>query len=288
MKLISLENINKTYSGKTVIQDISLDILKHQSMVFMGTNGAGKSTLLKIITGLLLPSSGRVIKHCKPLHIGYVPERFPNLLRFTPLEYLNYMGRIQGIPVMELEKRIPILLDRLALSHAKDKRIDTFSKGMVQKIGIIQSILRKPDLLILDEPLSGLDIHTQSELVHIMTEFKDEGITIILTYHESDILLKIAERIVILGEGQIKGDYHVKDMDKPHMVIETSGIAEQIIHTFNGILRVSKNGETLQAHALQEKSDNILLEILNKGGKIHSVGVHDPLNQLIMENYVNN
>ncbi|MCZ0703612.1 ATP-binding cassette domain-containing protein [Natronobacillus azotifigens] len=244
-------------------------------------NGAGKSTLLKIITGLLLPSSGIVIKHSNPLHIGYVPERFPNLLRFTPLEYLTYMGRIQGVPVIELEKRIPILLDRLALRHAKDKRIDTFSKGMVQKIGIIQSILRKPDLLVLDEPLSGLDIQTQIELVQIMTEFKDEGITIILTYHESDMLLKIAERIVILGEGSIKRDYHIKDIDKPRMVIVTSGISEQLIHTFKGILRVSRKGKMLQAHALQEKSDHILLEILKNGGKIHSVGLHDPLNQLI-------
>ncbi|MDY0409870.1 ABC transporter ATP-binding protein [Virgibacillus soli] len=287
MKLITLENIKKTYGGKTVSLDISLDILKHESMVFMGTNGAGKSTLLKIITGLLLPSSGRVIKHVEPLHIGYVPERFPNLLRFTPLEYLTYMGRIQGIPLIELEKRIPILLERMALSHAKDKRIDTFSKGMVQKIGIIQSILRKPDLLILDEPLSGLDIHTQNELVHMMAEFKEEGITIILTYHESDLLLKIAERIVILGEGQIKGDYHIKDIDKPHIVIETSGIIEQVIHTFNGILHVSRKGEIIQAHVPQENSDQILLDILHQGGKIHSVGLHDPLKQLIMENYVN-
>lgn len=97
-KLVALENIGKAYAAKTVIKGISLDIFENQSIAILGGDGTGKSTLLQIIAGLVRPSSGSVIYPKRNIKIGYVPERFPKLLRFTPSEYLYYKGNISGIP----------------------------------------------------------------------------------------------------------------------------------------------------------------------------------------------
>lgn len=183
-RLVELENISKVYRNINVLRNISLTIDKNQIITFLGGNGVGKSTILRIIAGIERPSSGKVNYHNKNIKIGYVPERFPKLIRFTPSEYLNYIGKISEIPGALLNKTIADFLHRFQLEELNNQWIMNLSKGNIPKVGIIQAILQKPELLILDEPISGLDFHAQQELLTIMKELKKEGTTILLTYHE--------------------------------------------------------------------------------------------------------
>ncbi|ONK23492.1 hypothetical protein BLX87_10835 [Bacillus sp. VT-16-64] len=163
--LVELEKVNKNYKKKQVLREISLSIEENQIIAILGGNGTGKSTLLRLIAGIEQPSSGRIIYSDKHIRIGYVPERFPKHLRFTPREYLYYMGKISGISKENLQERIEHYLQRFQLETLNNQRIMELSKGNIQKVGIIQAILNDPELIILDEPLSGLDYQAQQDLV---------------------------------------------------------------------------------------------------------------------------
>src|SRR5699024_8506153 len=176
-KLVELEQISKIYTNQYVLRNISLTIDENQIIAILGGNGTGKSTLLRMISGIERPSSGNVVYSRKNIKIGYVPERFTKQLRFTPSEYLNYIGKISGISGANLKKMIPDFLRRFQLEKLNNHWIRDLSKGNIQKVGIIQSVMQQPDLFILDEPASGLDFHAQQELLMIIKELKEHGTT---------------------------------------------------------------------------------------------------------------
>jgi ABC-2 type transport system ATP-binding protein len=268
-KLVELKHISKEYANKKVLHDISLTIEENQVIAFLGGNGTGKSTILRIISGLERPSSGKVMYSNKQLRIGYVPDRFPKMLRFTPGEYLRYVGRIGGIPEDDLTKRIPDLLHRFQLKEMNNKWIMHLSKGNIQKVGIIQAILQKPDLLILDEPVSGLDVHAQQELLTIIKELKEQGSTILLTYHESNIFDDVIESTYYLNNGGIsKTNTLTKKQIK---LVEVKRMDDSIVKQWNEVLHMEKKEHRLLLYVHLENSDIILSRILQLQGSIDSV-----------------
>jgi ABC-type multidrug transport system ATPase subunit len=167
--LISFRGAGKRLAGRTILQNLDLAIHQGEALVVIGENGVGKSTLLKMIGGLSTLSEGKREVHRRDPEpkIGYVPDRFPKV-RFTGYEYLCFMGLIRGIPKDALERRIEELLRIFKLDREASRRpIRQYSKGMIQKINLMQSIIEPPDILLLDEPLSGLDLQTQEELSRI-------------------------------------------------------------------------------------------------------------------------
>lgn len=157
--LITLENVSKTYGNKRVLDYINLKIVKGQTLAIMGANGTGKSTLLRIIAGLSNLSSGKRIlcDNGDKLKIGYVPDRFPKL-NFTPYEYIYYIGKMEGLSQMYIDKYSSELFQTFNIDSMKNTRIKYLSKGTIQKVSVIQTFISKPDILLLDEPLSGQDI----------------------------------------------------------------------------------------------------------------------------------
>ncbi|MEI3614739.1 ABC transporter ATP-binding protein [Pseudogracilibacillus sp. SO30301A] len=279
-KLVELKQISKEYGNKKVLHDISLTIEENQVIAFLGGNGTGKSTILRIISSLERPSSGKVVYPNKSLRIGYVPDRFPKMLRFTPGEYLHYVGRIGGISKEDLNKRIPDLLHRFQLEVMNHKWIMHLSKGNIQKVGIIQAILQKPDLFILDEPISGLDVHAQQELVNIVKEFKKQGSTILLTYHESHKFDDVIETTYYLHHGMIsKNNMLAKKQIK---LIEVKKIDELIVKQWDEVLHMENKENRLLLYVGLENSDTILSRVLQLQGSIDSVStiVVDENNQI--------
>ena len=268
-KLVELKHISKEYANKKVLHDISLTIEVNQVIAVLGGNGTGKSTILRILSGLERPSSGKVIYSNKRLRIGYVPDRFPKMLRFTPGEYLYYMGRIGGIPEDDLTRRIPDLLDRFQLQEMNNKWIMHLSKGSIQKVGIIQAILQKPDLLILDEAVSGLDVHAQQELLTIIKELKEQGSTIILTYHESTIFDDILESTYYLNNGRISKTNTLTK--KKIKLVEVTDIDDSIVKQWNEVLHMEEKEQKLLLYVHLENSDTILSRVLQLQGSIDSV-----------------
>lgn len=274
-KLVELENISKVYANKNVLRNISLTIDKNQIIAILGGNGTGKSTILRIISGIERPSLGNVIYSRKNIRIGYVPERFPKQLRFTPSEYLNYIGKISGIPGAYLKKVIPDFLRRFQLGELNNHWISDLSKGNVQKVGIIQSIIQRPDLLILDEPISGLDFHAQQELLMIIKELKKQGTTILLTYHESNIFEDVVESTYILKNGHISKTNTKKKEKESLKLLRVKLIDDSYVKQWHEILHMEKKGDGLLLYVHLENSDQILSRILKLQGSIDSVTTID-------------
>lgn len=267
-KLVELNNISKAFTGENVLHNISFSINKKQITAILGENGTGKSTLLRIIAGVERPGKGKVDYPNKEIKIGYVPERFPKNIRFTPSEYLLYMGKMSGASHEYLTKRIAELLHRFQLDKMNDKRMLGLSKGNTQKIGIIQAILQKPDLLILDEPLSGLDSQAQEELVKIIGELKQEGAGILLTYHEANTFEAIVERTLYLHAGNISEQPFEKEKVK---LIIVRNIEKSSIEEWDEIVQEEEKDNRLFLSVPVGKSDAILSRVLQLGGSIDSV-----------------
>lgn len=268
-KFVELKHISKEFANKKVLHDISLTIKENQVTAFLGGNGTGKSTILRIIAGLERPNSGKVMYSNKQLRIGYVPDRFPKMLRFTPSEYLHYVGKIGGIPEDDLIERVSDLLHRFQLKDMNNKWIMHLSKGNIQKVGIIQAILQKPDLLILDEPVSGLDVHAQQELLTIIKELKEQGSTILLTYHESTIFDDVIESAYYLNNGRIS---KTNTLTKKHIkLIEVKRLDESIVKQWIEVLHIEEKERSLLLYVHLENSDTILSRVLQLQGSIDRV-----------------
>ena len=276
--LIELKSIKKYYKEKNIL-DLSLSINPGESLAILGANGSGKSTLLRIIGGLALPNRGKVIQS-KKIEMGFVPEGFPRHLRFTPVEYLLHMGKIHGLSLPLLKTRIEELLNLFQLQKVSRQRMDSFSKGMLQKIAIMQAILHPPDLLILDEPLSGLDAPSQNDFLHILQSLKQQGMTLVLSVHEPS-LLNLVDRFIVLRNGRVHMDRMAKDIREPSMVIEATfpqKIDIDVTAIQQGVVKnIYKEKDYLELLVTPGNSDEVLLYLLQKGASIRSVYYYEPL-----------
>lgn len=276
--IVKLKSIKKIYKDKTIL-DLSLSIHPGESLAILGANGSGKSTLLRMIGGLILPNRGKVIQ-TKGMKIGFVPEGFPRHLRFTPVEYLLHMGKIQGLSLPYIKTRIEELLALFQLQHASGQRMDSFSKGMVQKVAIMQAILNPPHLLILDEPLSGLDVQSQKDFLHILQDLKQQGITLVLSVHEPP-LLNLVDRFIVLKNGRIHIDRMAEDIREPSIIIEATfphAIDIDVKAIPQGAIKnIYKENDYHELLVTPGNSDEVLLYLLQKGASIRSVYYYEPL-----------
>ena len=201
--IMEIQNISKQYRGKKILENATFSIGANQIIALVGKNGSGKSTLLKIIAELVDADSGSIVKHKHSLKIGYVPEVTPSHILFTPEEYLYHMGSIRGMTKKQLQQKINELLELFHLQEARNIRIVNFSKGMKQKVMIMQAMLEDTDLLILDEPLSGLDPKAQSDLEETLSFFRDKGLSIVLTCHETKLLQHLVDTVLVIQNNKV-------------------------------------------------------------------------------------
>ncbi|GGN64923.1 ABC transporter ATP-binding protein [Oceanobacillus indicireducens] len=264
--LVELKDIDKTYDRKSVLKNISLTIDTQEIIAILGGNGVGKSTLLRIIAGMERPSSGKIIFRNKKMNIGYVPERFPKNIRFTPEEYLNYTAKISGMPESIMNKSIPDLLKRFKLEQFNNQWVMNLSKGNIQKVGIIQAIIKRPDLLILDEPLSGLDSLAQQELLEIIKELKKEGTTILLTYHESNLFHKVIDTTYRVENGVLTKETDI--VKEPIKLLEVEYLNESHVEKWDEIISIERKKDKLLLYVQAKDSDKILYRLLQLQGSI--------------------
>ena len=198
--MITLNHIVKEYDKKVILNDIDLTIDKGRSVAFTGHNGCGKSTLLKIIAGLVRPTKGTVCLE-KGSMIHYVPEHFPKM-NLTVAQYLTYMGKLEKLNGAELETRIHRLAEALFVSHMLNIPMKHLSKGSLQKIGVIQAILSEPDILLLDEPLAGLDMMSQQVFIREIKEMQKKNVTILMSCHEPYLVDAIADQVYEFAKGK--------------------------------------------------------------------------------------
>lgn len=210
--IISLQHLSKSYGDKKVLQDISLDIHPGQIIGYIGPNGAGKSTTVKILTGIIQDYEGDVTVNGRPLReqilevkamIGYVPELAELYDLLTPREYLTFIGKLYHMEPAQIEERAAKMLGSFGLLSNIDQRMDSFSKGMRQKVLLTSGLLHNPSIVILDEPLSGLDANAVIMVKELLQVLKSEGKTIFYCSHMMDVVEKVSDRIVLIDKGRI-------------------------------------------------------------------------------------
>ena len=201
MKTIKINNLSKWYSKLLVLSNVSLELFSGKCYLFIGGNGSGKSTFFKALLGVINISSGSIDK--EGIIIGYVPEKIvlPNHMRVD--DFLFELGKLRGVDEEKLEDIINDELKNWKMIDKRKNKIITLSKGMVQKILIIQAILHSPDVLILDEVLNGLDISMQAKLILYIKRWKEEGKIVLVSSHYPKEYVGVVDEVFKIEEGKI-------------------------------------------------------------------------------------
>ena len=210
--IISIKNLWKSYGDKSVLKGIDLDIYPGQVIGYIGPNGAGKSTTVKILCGLISDYQGQVFVKGMELkenalavksNIGYIPELAELYDVLTPIEFLTLVAELYSLDATVAQERMGKMLAAFGLQGNMNDRMDTFSKGMKQKVLITSGLLHNPDIIILDEPLSGLDANSVIIIKELISKLAKEGKTIFYCSHMMDVVEKVSDRIVLIDGGTV-------------------------------------------------------------------------------------
>ncbi|CEG26794.1 ABC transporter ATP-binding protein [Bacillus sp. B-jedd] len=210
--MIEIHGLTKKYGKFTALDSLTLNIEKGTVFGFVGQNGAGKSTTFSILATLMAPTSGtayingyNISKEPAKVRsqIGYMPDFFGVYDQLKAVEYLDFYGASYGIPAEEREKLIPQLLELVNLTHKADSYVDVLSRGMKQRLCLARSLIHDPEVLILDEPASGLDPRARVEMREILKELKNMGKTILISSHILPELAEMCDTIGIIDQGRL-------------------------------------------------------------------------------------
>ena len=241
---VEIKGLRKVYQQIIAVDDISLVTYRGEAFGFLGPNGAGKSTVVKILTGLVAPTKGTVRVLGQPVNhvqirrqVGYLPE-FPSFHRWLKArDFLEFHGRLFGMKSTMLEKRIGEVLATVGLAGRENQKLSTFSKGMLQRIGLAQAIINKPDLVILDELVSGLDPVGQRDMRELLRELKAEGTSIFLNSHLLADVEAICDRVAIINQGRIlKVGAPAELFDKKKMLeVRVDHVSEELLKRLHAV-----------------------------------------------------
>ncbi len=209
MPTVQLENVRKVYDQKVAVEGLSLRIEPGTMFGLLGPNGSGKTSSIRMMIGITVPDSGTVSLFDKPFtrdalkRVGYLPEERGLYKKMNVLEQLSFMGQLHSLPALEARRRAKNWAERLQITEALGKKTEELSKGMQQKIQFIAALLHDPELIILDEPFSGLDPVNASLLQDTMLELRRDGKAILFSTHRMDQVEKMCDAIVLIHRGRV-------------------------------------------------------------------------------------
>lgn len=249
--MLAVRNLTKTYSSIEAVRGLSFDINPGTVLGLIGPNGSGKSTTVKILAGLVEPSSGEVFFRGKPTasdlvlykqSVGYVPEVADLYPYLSGREYLELVGSLFEIPPLRLKRTTARLLDLFSLESSAGARISSYSKGMRQKILISASLLNDPALILLDEPLSGMDITSAMVFQHLVRRLALAGKAILYSSHALEMVEKLCTHVVILRNGH--------------------AVADDSVEALRGLMEVPSLSDIFARLAVDTDTDSIAAEIV--------------------------
>lgn len=235
--IITIRGLEKSFGTKDVLKGINLDVQKGQIIGYIGPNGAGKSTTVKIMLGLIEQYTGEIKIFGKNISngnveykkkIGYVPETAEIYDNLTGREYLTFIGELYGLDYDVADEKAKKLMELFNLEEVYDLRISSYSKGMRQKVLVISSLLNNPDILFLDEPLSGMDANSVMVFKEVLAELVSQGKTIFYSSHIMEIVEKISNRIILINNGQIVADGSFDQLKEKSMEGSLEGIFNEL------------------------------------------------------------
>jgi ABC-2 type transport system ATP-binding protein len=271
---------------KRVLDGIALSVREGEIFGFVGPNGAGKTTTLKVLLGLIRPTAGRAEVLGHPVHetafrrhIGFLPEN-PSFYEYlTGREFLRFYARLAGMGRAARDERVELLLAWVGLSHAGNARLRTYSKGMLQRIGIAQALVHDPGVVFLDEPMSGLDPLGRKDIRDLILRLRDEGKTVFMNTHILHDVELLCDRVAILVGGRIRFEGRSEDFrpgGEPESDVVLANVpgelGARLAERFGDQLRGI--GERLELRVPRKELEGVLGAALGSGAEVISVTPH--------------
>ena len=250
--LLAIQHLSKHYADKTVLDDINLEIQRGEIIGYIGPNGAGKSTTVKILTGIIQDYEGVVYYDGIDIRnnlfdlkqkLGYVPELAELYEMLTPKEYLYFIGKLHHLEDAVIEERMQNMMGSFVMSQHLNERMDSFSKGMRQKVLLVSGLLHNPEIIFLDEPLSGLDANAVMLVKELLQVLKQQGKTIFYCSHMMDVVEKVSDRIVLINQGKVMANGTLEQLrEQEHESLEA--IFARLTHASNPALQMRSFTDT--------------------------------------------
>jgi ABC-2 type transport system ATP-binding protein len=300
--VIVAEHLTKRYGETTAVDDISFGIRKGEVFGLLGPNGAGKTTTILMMLGLTEVSSGRIsVLGYDPVRqplqvkrrVGYLPDSVGFYDHLSAVENLAYTAKLMGLSLKERRQRIEVALKRVQLDEVAHKRVSTFSRGMRQRLGLAEIIVKKAEIAILDEPTSGLDPQATLEFLDLIRELKAEGITVLLSSHLLDQVQRICDRVALFQSGRIVlmgsvAELSVQVLGAGFVVeveAEGSGIARRL-STIPGVSNVETLAEDrFRMTAERDVRPDAARAVVAVNGSLRRLSVDEPSLEAIYARY---
>jgi ABC-2 type transport system ATP-binding protein len=300
--VIEAKGLTKNYGSAAAVDHISFNVGRGEIFGLLGPNGAGKTTTILMLLGLTDISEGEVrVLGFNPAReplsvkrrVGYLPDTVGFYDNLTAADNLRYTARLIGFAKAEREKRIADALDRVGLAEFADKRVGTFSRGMRQRLGLAEILMKGAQVAILDEPTSGLDPHATAELLGIIRGFKAEGVSVLLSSHLLERVQSVCDRVALFSAGRIALMGSVPELGREVLgggyVVDIEadgvGLAERLA-LIPGVSGVEKTGiSKLRLHADRDVRPEAAAEVVAMQGRLKYLGVQEPSLEAIYTRY---
>lgn len=262
--IIKTENLQKRYGNKIILDKINVTFKKGDSTALLGCNGSGKSTFLRMLCGLCSISEGRIIKD-KNLRFNYIPENYSKI-NLTTDEYLKCVADIDKEDRKSLNIRLKDLYEKFKFDGLKDVPMKNLSKGSLQKAAIMQAFIRKCDVLLLDEPMTGLDVDSQEIFIAEVKKMLQEGVTLIMSCHEPYLVSSLCSKVYRIRDKKIVLS-EISNYERMNTLVFEKNIQskKQLNETLTGCYEYSLKDGKLVLKVKSSKSNEILLKMLNEG-----------------------
>jgi len=293
MDAICTESLTKTFRsswpGKppvTVVRDLNLTVNREEVFGFLGPNGSGKTTTMKMLLGLAQPTKGTVRLLGRPTsevsvhqQIGFLPEAPYFYTYLTAEEVLLFYGRLAGLSGQSLKRRVEEMLEMVGLVEARRRQLGKFSKGMLQRVGLAQALIHDPTLVILDEPMSGLDPIGRKEVRDLIIRLRKQGKTVFFSTHIIPDVETLCDRVGIIAGGRLLACGRVNELVEGRtktVEVVCDGLHESHLTPLNGLASsiVQKDRQHLITLSQPERLEELLAAIKARGGKLVSVTPH--------------
>ncbi len=287
--VIEAKALTKRYGAQVAVDRLDLSIGKGEVFGLLGPNGAGKTTTILMILGLTEPTSGKIeTVGFDPLRqplevkrrVGYLPDSVGFYDHMTGRDNLRYTARLGGIPRIAIEGRITSALERVHLVEAAERPVSTYSRGMRQRLGIAEIIMRKVEIAILDEPTNGLDPQSTREFLQLIRSLKGEGMTVVLSSHLLDLVQTICDRVALFSNGKIGLMGRVSDLMKDVLGgtsvvdLEAAGLDVDRLDGIAGVERVTRLGDNRwRIDASRDVRGEIAKRVVESGAELKGLSI---------------
>lgn len=272
--MLELQDICRSFSGRQVLHDVSLTAQRGQLTGFVGGNGAGKTTTMRIILGVLTPDSGQMRLDGAPLgsqarsRFGYMPSERGLYPKMKIAEQITYLARLHGYSKSEASQRAVELLERLGLSERLKDPLETLSLGNQQRVQIAASLVHDPDVLILDEPFSGLDPFAVDLIMQVLSDRAASGAVVLFSSHQLDVVERLCDDLVIIGDGRVLAAGDREDLRRRHGTLRYELTTDSDLSWAQGVPGIHTDeaaGNRLVFQAEEAAAQHLLQDAVQRG-----------------------